>query len=79
MKPCTDAFQRIKLRVILEDDSATSKPARLFHDRTPITQQPLQISTTRTMTTGNRGQPLLREVEKDVLWTLYIVVINAHV
>ena len=69
VKPCTDVFQRVQLRMVCKNHATAGKAARLAHNRAPIAQQSLKVPTSRTTSTENiASNSFLWKVENHVLW-----------
>ena len=49
VKPSANIAQRIQLRVVCKNDSASSETAWLLHDWAPIAQQLFKVASTRTI------------------------------
>ena len=62
-----------------KDDPATREPAGLPHDRTPVAEQPFEISSAGSVSARDGCETFLGEVQQDVLWSLdLVIVISFH-
>ena len=66
MQPGADVLQWVQLGVVGENDATPTKPAWLLHDWTPVTEQPLKVSSTWAVAPSNiTGDIFLRSVNTD--------------